>query len=117
MGLVTHFEDLMIWQLARSLSNEIYGVMRGNTDYGFKDQIQRAAVSVMNNISEGFERNSNKEFKRFLDISKGSCGEVRGMLYLAEDFKYLEKSKAEKLREDCKALAGSIVNMKKSLRE
>ncbi len=117
MSLVNYFEDLKIWQLARALAYEIYQIMRENKDYGFKDQIQRAAVSTMNNISEGFERNSNKEFKRFLDISKGSCGEVRGMLYLAEDFAYLEKSKAEKLREDCKLLAGSIVNMKKSLKE
>jgi len=61
-------------------------------DFGFKDQICRASVSVMNNIAEGFERRSDAEFKRFLFIAKGSCGEVRSMLYLALELRYIQMS-------------------------
>ncbi len=102
--------------MSRVLVSEIYLLMKLNKDYGFRDQIQRAAVPVMNNIAEGFERRSNTEFKRFLDFSKASCGEVRSMLYLAEDLMYVDKDKAEKLREDCKLISGSITNMIKSLK-
>jgi len=102
--------------MSRGLVSEIYLLMKVNKDYGFRDQIQRAAVSVMNNIAEGFERRSNTEFKRFRDISKSSCGEVRSMLYLAEDLNYVDKDQAAKLREDCKLLSGSIANMMKALK-
>ncbi len=61
-------------------------------DFGFRDQIQRASVSIMNNIAEGFERQTNREFKQYLYIAKGSCAEVRSMLYLAEELNYLEES-------------------------
>ncbi|MCY1635018.1 four helix bundle protein [Marinifilum sp. D737] len=115
MATVKYFEDLMIWQESRKLVNDIYNQFKICRDYGFKDQIQRAAVSVMNNIAEGFERKSNSEFKRFLDIAKSSCGEVRSMLYLAEDMEYIEKENAEALRNECKLLAGSIVKLKKSM--
>ena len=78
--------------MARELANLIYVFGRESgvsKDYGFKDQIQRAAVSVMNNIAEGFERGSNKDFAKFLFIARGSIGEVRSMLYLALDQKYI----------------------------
>ena len=65
-------------------------------DYGLKDQIQRAAVSIMNNIAEGFERNNNREFIMFLKYSKGSAGEVRSMLYVALDLGYISKDSFEK---------------------
>ncbi|MGZ2371902.1 four helix bundle protein [Ancylomarina sp. YFZ004] len=116
MSTVQKFEDLKIWQMSRVLVNEIYVLMKVNKDYGFRDQIQRAAVSVMNNIAEGFERKSGTEFKRFLDISKSSCGEVRSMLYLAEDFGYIPKEKTEQLRQECSLISGSIVNLKKVLK-
>jgi len=83
-----------------------------NKDYGFKDQIQRASVSIMNNIAEGFERKSNNEFKYFLFISKGSCGEVRSMLLLANELKKLESKDALELygiaEEISKMLSGLI---------
>ena len=86
------FEDLDAWKVARELTNLIYVLGRESgfsKDFGFKDQIQRAAVSTMNNIAEGFERGSNKDFVKFLFIARGSVGEVRSMLYLALDQKYI----------------------------
>ena len=78
-----YFEDILAWQKAKILAVLVYKNFENTKDYGFRDQIQRASVSIMNNISEGFERGSNNEFKHFLFIAKGSCGEVRSMLYLA----------------------------------
>jgi four helix bundle protein len=82
---IERFEDIIAWQKAKLLTVQIYRMFEEHKDYGFKDQIQRASVSVMNNIAEGYERKSNKEFKQFLFIAKGSCGEVRSMLYLAKE--------------------------------
>lgn len=89
---VARFEDLDVWMVGRELVNLIYAYGKTgdlSKDYGFKDQLQRAAVSVMNNVAEGFERGSNKDFAKFLFIARGSSGEVRSMLYLALDQKYI----------------------------
>jgi four helix bundle protein len=89
------FEDLKVWQDSRDFVKSIYELTASNNfakDYGLKDQIQRAAVSIMNNIAEGFERNNNKEFVVFLKYSKGSAGEIRSMLYVALDLNYISKS-------------------------
>ncbi len=88
---ITRFEDILSWQKGKELTLEIYRIFRNNKDYSFRDQIQRAAVSVGNNIAEGYERKSNKELKQFLFISKGSCGEVRSMLALAIELGYVTK--------------------------
>ena len=80
---------MISWQKAKNLTIDIYEEFRDSKDYGFRDQIQRASVSIMNNIAEGFERRGDKEFKHFLFITKGSCGEVRSMLYIALEFNYL----------------------------
>ena len=82
---IERFEDIIAWQKAKELTVSVYSLFSESRDFGFKDQIQRASVSVMNNIAEGFERKSNNEFKHFLFIAKGSCGEVRSMLYLAKE--------------------------------
>ena len=74
---IERFEDILAWHKAKVLTVEIYKQFENSKDFGFRDQIQRAAVSVMNNIAEGFERKSNKEFAYFLYVAKGSCGEVR----------------------------------------
>ena len=96
------FEDLRIWQDARIQANAIYDSFGADSiaarDFGFRDQIQRCGVSVMNNIAEGFERKTDLDFARFLDIAKGSNGEVRSMLYLAEDRNYLPLATAETMR-------------------
>ena len=117
MANIKKFEDLKIWQDSRILVGTVYSIMIENKDYGFRDQIQRASVSIMNNIAEGFERNSDVEFKRFLDIAKASAGEVRSMLYLAEDLNYLTKEKAKGLRESASNLSGAITNLIKYLRK
>ncbi len=82
------FEDLEVWQDARTLTLSIYQMMSNNNDYGFRDQIQRAAVSIMNNIAEGSESGSNATNIRFLHIARGSCAELRSMLYLCTDLGY-----------------------------
>ena len=79
---IDKFEDILSWQKGRELANGIYTAFEKSNDFGFKNQIERASVSIMNNIAEGFERRSNKEFRHYLFIAKGSCGEVRSMLYL-----------------------------------
>jgi len=79
------FENLICWQKAKDLAIKIYCISRDLKDYGYKDQIQRAGISISNNIAEGFERETNKELKRFLFISKGSCGEVRNMLIIGKE--------------------------------
>ncbi len=78
MGVVIcRFEDLEVWKEGMRLAVQVYRSMAGCPDYGLRDQMQRAAVSIPSNIAEGFERNTNKEFIRFLYISKGSCAEKK----------------------------------------
>jgi four helix bundle protein len=89
MGTIKTFEDLEIWQLARELLNLIYDDFRNCKDFTFRNQVIAAGLSVMNNIAEGFSRCSDKEFRYFLNISKGSDGEVKSMYYVAEDQKYV----------------------------
>jgi four helix bundle protein len=86
---IERFEDILAWQKAKILTLKVYSLLNDLKDFSFKDQICRASVSVMNNIAEGFERKSDSEFKHFLYIAKGSCGEIRSMLYLAKDLDYI----------------------------
>ncbi len=98
------FEDLDVWKVARELVNAIYAMARESDiakDYGFRDQIQRAAISIMNNVAEGFERGSNRDFCKFLFIARGSSGEVRSMLYLALDQRYITQKQFDKIYELC----------------
>jgi four helix bundle protein len=116
MGFAENFEDLQIWQRSRVLTNEIYDAFEKCRDLDFRSQLRRAAVSTMNNIAEGFERRTKKDFAHFLDLSKGSSGEVRSMLYLGEDRRYIDKSFAERLRSECKDLSKSIGALASKLR-
>ena len=93
---IEKFEDIIAWRKAEELTVFIYKIFKNNKDFGFRDQIQRASVSIMNNIAEGFERKGDKEFKQFLFIAKGSCGEVGSMLYLALSLEYINKEQYEK---------------------
>jgi len=109
---ISKFEDIIAWQKSRVLVNDCYYIFKNLRDYSFRDQICRAVVSIMNNIAEGYERMSNKEFRNFLFIAKGSCAEVRSMLYLAVDLGYISKEKFDKLycatEEISKVLSGFI---------
>ena len=109
------FEDLRIWQKARVLANEVYDALAECRDYGFRDQMQRAAVSSMNNIAEGFERRTSKDFGHFLDIAKGSSGEVRSMLYLAEDRKYIDAETASAMRGKAFGFSAGIAAFRRTL--
>ncbi len=116
---VKTFEDLQVWQDARMFVKSIYeltSLEKFKKDFGLKDQIQRAAVSIMNNISEGFERDNNKEFRNFLGYSKGSAGEVRSMLYVALDLKYISKEEFDDNYKNSVNIITQISNFKKYLR-
>lgn len=105
-------EDTIAWKKAKILAVDIYAEFRECKDFSFKNQIERAGVSVMNNIAEGFERQTDKEFRNFLYISKGSCGEVRSMLALALELGYIKgiayKRLCDQAFEISKILAGFI---------
>jgi four helix bundle protein len=116
MTTIKNFEELEIWQMARELVNLIYYDFRECRDYGFKDQICRAGISIMNNISEGFCRSGNTEFKQFLKISKGSAGEVKNMYYIAEDQGYVVKETAIDRRSKAQRLINGNATLIKYLK-
>lgn len=102
---------MRVWQEARTLVNEIYSMMKDCHDWGFRDQIQRAAVSIMNNIAEGNESGSDAKYINFLNIAKGSCSEVRSMLYLCEDFGFCSSQTHTKLHDLTQSIASGIKNL------
>ncbi len=108
MSHVESFEDLVAWQKARSLTKAIYQVTRSEKfarDFTLVDQIRRAAISIMSNIAEGFERGNRGEFHHFLVIAKASCAEVRSQLYIALDAGYLNQVEFESLMNQAQELA------------
>lgn len=114
MASITKFEDLIAWQEARALVKMVYRLASEGAlakDYGMRDQIQRASVSVMTNIAEGFDCESTAEFARFLGIARRSAVEVEALLYAALDAKHIEpdvfKSHYEQAKK-CKALVGGL---------
>lgn len=105
------FEEIEVWQLARGLVKDIYKLTSSENlkrNYSLTDQIQRAALSVMNNISEGFERQSNKEFIYFLKISKGSVAEVRSMLYVLLDMDLIDNTQFNTFYENTVKISKSL---------
>ena len=102
MATFKRFEDIQAWQKARQVTRLIYGVSsedRFAKDYALRGQIQRASVSIMANIAEGFGRHSDKEFANFLNIAHGSASEVQSHLYIAADLKYIDQATFETLYE------------------
>lgn len=91
------FEDIIAWQKAQDLCVEVYLVFQNTNDFGFKNQIQKASLSISNNIAEGYDRMSDKEFVKFLYIALGSCSEVKSMLYLSNRLNYITKIQSEEL--------------------
>jgi len=97
---IEKFEDIESWKKARALTSDIYRTTAtGNfsRDFGLRDQMRRASVSILSNIAEGFERGGDKEFAQFLGVAKGSCGEVRAQLYVALDQGYFSQEIFERL--------------------
>jgi four helix bundle protein len=105
------FEDLEVWKNAMQLVVVIYAEFKENKDYGFKDQIQRAAVSIPSNIAEGYERQTNKEFIQYLYIAKGSSAELQTQLYIAQKLNYILKEKAVELIDKSKKISSMIYNL------
>ena len=121
MARIERFEDLTSWQKARELNRLVYDATRKGAfakDYGLRDQIRRASVSVMSNLAEGFERGGNREFIQFLSNAKGSCGEVRCQLYAALDEKYLTepdfRELYERSREVSRLISGFMAYLRRS---
>jgi len=111
------FEEIPLYQKAKELCLEVYRINNDQykKDFGFKDQIQRAAISVMNNIAEGFERGSDKDFIKFLYYSKGSVGEIRSLLNVAVELGYIEFQLYDKLKNDCLDISKQLSNFIKYL--
>jgi four helix bundle protein len=100
MASIEKFEDIEAWQKARELTREIYRVTNQGAfakDFGLRDQIRRASVSIMSNIAEGFGRGGNREFIQFLSMAKGSVSEVQAQLYVAVDAGYITKDQFHQL--------------------
>jgi four helix bundle protein len=117
---IKNFEDLEIWQLARRLTQEIYTLARTpklSRDYALKDQMQRATVSIMSNIAEGFERGGNQEFIQFFYVAKASCGELRSQLYVALDQGYLDPTATDQLIVVLKRLSAMIKHLVDHLKQ
>jgi four helix bundle protein len=115
--VIQKFEDILAWQKAQDFAVEIYKHFAELQDYGFKDQICRAVVSISNNIAEGFDRNSDNEFSRFLYISLASCSEVRSMLYLAEKLNYIIMPTKLQLLEQSLEISKMLRGLIKSLKQ
>ena len=111
MDKIEKFEDLRVWQAGMDLSVQIYETLQKSKAYGLKNQMQRAAVSIPSNISEGFERNSNKEFIYFLFIAKGSCAELRTQLYLAKDLKIIDIVSSNDLIESTRKISSMLYRL------
>ena len=100
MATFRKFEEIKAWEKARQLTVAVYAVTKQgefSRDFGLRDQIQRAVVSIGSNIAEGFERNGNKEFVKFLYYAKGSAGEVQSQLYAAKDLGYIDETTYQQL--------------------
>jgi four helix bundle protein len=120
MAEIRRFEDIDAWKSARQLVSAIYTITSKGAfakDLGLRDQIRRAAVSVMSNIAEGFERSGDKEFTQFLSLAKASCGEVRSQLYVALDQKYLSAAQFQSLSELANRSSKLIGGFMRYLRE
>jgi len=117
---IRNFEQLIAWQKARELTRKIYmltGTDRFARDFGLRDQIQRAAVSVMSNIAEGFERAGKSEFHQFLVVAKASCAEVRSQLYVALDTGYISNDQFESARAQAEEVGRIIGGLRASLKK
>ncbi|HRX63706.1 MAG TPA: four helix bundle protein [Candidatus Absconditabacterales bacterium] len=108
---ITKFEDLNVWKKSMLLNKKMYKITDEKVffkDFGLRDQIRRASVSISSNIVEGFERDNNNEFIRFLKIAKGSCGEVRSQIYVAFSVGYIQEEIFKDLKNEFLELSKQI---------
>ena len=120
MAKVERFEDLEGWKIARELTKMIYKISSVGEfarDFGLRDQIRRASVSILSNIAEGFERGGDKEFLQFLAMAKGSCGEVRSQLYVAFDQSYIDEKQFKDISDKAVEISQIISGLIKYLRQ
>ena len=117
MATIKNFEELDIWKMSRELVNLVYSDFRKCRDFTFRNQVTGAGISIMNNISEGFCRNSDAEFRQFLNISKGSAGEVKNMYYIAEDQTYVTPEISLNRRQKCQNLLNGTSRLMNYLRK
>ena len=110
------FEDLEVWKEAMRLAERVYVELRHCRDFGLRDQMQRAAVSIPSNIAEGYERQSNKEFIQFLHVAKGSCGELRTQLILARNLQAVSESAAIEQIEATRKISAMLTRLADSRR-
>lgn len=108
---MAYFEELSIWQQAKELTKGVYEMMQDSRDWGFRDQIQRASVSIMNNIAEGSEIGSTQTYIHFLNVAKGSCAEVRSMLYLCGEFGFCSAEQHQRMSDLCRIISAGINNL------
>jgi four helix bundle protein len=111
VSVAKRFEELEAWQSARKLTQQVYELSNQgefSRDYGLRDQMRRAAVSILSNIAEGFESRTEGLFLEFLGRAKGSAGELRAQVYVAHDAKYLARPQAIKLRAECEKCSGQL---------
>lgn len=117
---ITSFEDLIIWQKAQDLAVKIYTLADTNgfikKDFSLKDQLRSAALSISDNISEGFEYNNNPDFYRFLRIAKGSCGEIRNKILFIRRMNFISKIIADELNNEAKILGNQIGELMKKVK-
>jgi len=115
--MVGRFEDLEVWRRAVRLTIRVYEVFSGCRDFGFKDQITRSGLSIASNIAEGYERGSNREFIRFLNIAKGSCGELRTQFYVASEVGYISKAEGRVMLKETRELSAMLNGLIRTRRE
>jgi len=115
---IDKFEDLIAWQKARALTKEVYQISQRGLfakDFGLSGQIQRASVSIMSNIAEGFERGGRGEFHQFLSVAKASCAEVRSLFYVALDIKYINKAEFRKIMDKAEEVGRIVGGLRASV--
>jgi four helix bundle protein len=109
------FERLEVWQRSRILAGRVYRVLEGCKDWGFKNQITAAVVSISSNIAEGAERTSKAEFRQFLAYAKGSAGEVKSQLFIAEDLGYVDGVSGKAMRAELEEIGRMIHGLQNSM--
>ena len=114
---MSSFEDLDVWRRSCDLSVQVCRAFQTCSDFGFKDQITRSAVSVPSNIAEGAERNSRKEFSQFLGYAKGSAGELRTQIIIAGRLGYITEIQSEEWIRETREISAMIYGLAKSLEQ